>query len=117
MKIREKADFVHSIESFFWTMSLLISRGRLPVNTDATKIMGLKTELDLSTVEPIPYASEIVDLLNDEPCRLLEISERLEIPQKFVFAFYNAALCLGMIEYDISVASKAKKTFGNLFRK
>ncbi len=117
IKIREQAGFVHSIESFIWTLSLLTSRGRLPENTDVTKMMSLKTGLDLSALEPIPYASEIVNLLNHEPSSLLEISELLDIPQKFVFAFYNAVLSLGMIEYNISTVSKAKKTFGKFFRK
>ena len=117
IKIREQADFVHSIESFIWTVSLLTSRGRLPENTDVTKLMSLKTGLDLSGLEPIPYVSEIVKLLNHEPSSLLEISEKLQVPQKFVFAFYNAVLSLNMIEYNIGTASKAKKTFGRLFRR
>ena len=117
IKIREQADFVHSIESFVWTMSLLTSRGRLPENTDVTKMMSLKIGLDLSTLEPIPYASEIVNLLHHEPSSILELSEQLDIPQKFIFAFYNAALSLDKIEFNISTASKAKKSFGKFFRK
>ena len=105
---------IHSIESFIWTSSLLTSRGKLPNNTDFTKKIGLKKKIDLSHLEPIPYLPEIIALLSKNPESLLEIIEKLGIPQRYVFAFYFAALNLDMIEFSKSTVTK--KSIINIFR-
>ena len=104
----------HSIESFIWTSSLLTSRGKLPKNTDVTKNICLKKKIDLSHLEPIPYLAEINALLSRNPESLLETAEKLGIPQRYVFAFYFAALNLDMIEFSKSTTTK--KSIIKLFR-
>ena len=98
-----------------WTSSLLTSRGKLPKNTDVTKKIVLKNKIDLSHLEPIPYIPEIIALLNNNPEYLLEIAEKLEIPQRYVFAFYFAALNLDMLEFKKSTITI--KSFVDIFRK
>ena len=107
-------ELTHSIESFIWTSCLLTSRGKLPNNSDVTKKIGLKRKIDLSYLEPIPYLPEIIALLSKNTESLLEIVEKLGIPQRYVFAFYFAALNLDMIEFSKSTATK--KSIINIFR-
>ena len=107
-------ELTHSIESFIWTSSLLTSRGKLPNNTDVTKKIGLKKKIDLSHLEPIPYLAEMNELLSKNPESLLETAEKLGIPQRYVFAFYFAALNLDMIEF--SKRTTTKKSIINIFR-
>ena len=101
-KIKENPDRAHTIESFTWSMSLLTSRGRLPKGTDVIKKIGLKTWPNLTRVELPPNAIQIAAVLSNHPGNLLEISRWLNIEQRFVFAFFNAALSLNMIELDNS---------------
>jgi len=112
---REKPEFTHTIESFIWTTSLLTARGRLPENTDITQSIELKNSLDLSRLEPFPHVDKIASVLSNNPYNLLEIAKQLEIPQRYVFAFYYAAFNLNKIKFIKQ--GKAKKSFGNLFRK
>jgi len=101
-KMNDMPHNVHSIESFIWTTSLLTSRGRLLEKTDISKPVSLKTWPDLTRLEQIPHAMQIAAVLSKIPSSLEDIASKLEIPQRFVFAFYNGALSLNMIEFDAS---------------
>ena len=99
-------DTTYSIESFIWTTSLLTSRGRLPQQLDITDIIKLKHWPDLTRVEQIPHAIRIAAVFYKHPGNLLEVAHWLHIPQRYVFAFYNAALALEMIETQKAAISK-----------
>lgn len=111
-KIKENPDRAHSIESFIWITSLLTSRGRLPEKTDVTKKVGLKVWPNLTRSELSPHSMNIAAVFSKHPGNLLEVSEWLNIEQRFVFAFYNAAFILGMIESDSSKLKKSSFSFG-----
>ncbi len=125
---RDKLEYVHSIESFIWTTSLLVSHGRLPEDTDVLKKIKLKEGLDLDNFETIPHAKDIEKFLRNKHCSLIVVSQHLQIPQRYIFAFYNAVLSLDMIEVNIknkekvenktlpkTVKPKIKPSLGNLF--
>ncbi len=97
-KMKENMDRSHSLESFIWTTSLLTSQGRLPKGTDIKQAVTLRDWPDLTRLELIPHAINIAAVLSKQAKSLLEISESLDIPQRYVFAFYNASLALNMIE-------------------
>ncbi|MEH6457574.1 MAG: hypothetical protein V7749_14695, partial [Cocleimonas sp.] len=111
-KIEQNPDRAHSIESFIWSTSLLTSRGRLPAKTDITKKIGLKMWPNLTRVELTPNAMQIAAVFSKNPGNLLEVSEWLGLEQRYVFAFYNAALSLGMIELDSSKLKKPSFSLG-----
>ncbi len=111
-KIEKNPNRAHSFESFIWTTSLLTSRGRLPENTSVTKSIGLKTWPNLTRLELIPHAMNIAAVFAKNPGNLLEIPNWLNIQQRYVFAFYNAALSLEMIEFDVKKAKKSAFSFG-----
>lgn len=101
-KMQEKPENTQFIEAFIWTTSLLTSRGRLQEKTDINKKFGLKTWPNLTRLEQIPHAMQIAAVFSKNPGSLQEIPGWLGIPQRYVFAFYNAALALNMIELDSS---------------
>jgi len=112
-KIDENPDRAHTIESFIWSTSLLTSRGRLPDDTDVTKKVGLKIWPNLTRVELTPHAMHVAAVLNKNPANLLEISDWINVEQRYVFAFYNAALSLGILEIDSSKLKKSAFNFSN----
>lgn len=129
-KMKENMDRSHSIESFIWTTSLLTSQGRLPKGTDIKQAVTLRDWPDLTRLELIPHAINIAAVLSKQAKSLLEISESLDIPQRYVFAFYNASLALNMIElgsnnkspslFSKKVANKKseeKGVFSRLFKR
>ncbi|MEE9327570.1 MAG: hypothetical protein V3U71_09775 [Cocleimonas sp.] len=99
-KMESSPNMAHSIESFIWTTSLLTSRGRLLTKTDINRTVSLKTWPDLTRLEQMPYTMQIAAVLSKIPASLEEIAAQLQIPQRYVFAFYNGALALDMIEFD-----------------
>ncbi len=104
----------HSIDAFIWTTSLLTARGRLLKYTDMSKKVGLKYWPNLTRLEQFPHAMQIAAVFYKHPGSLTEVSEWLNIDQRFIFAFYNAALSLKLIELDSkkikSSSSDLKKT-------
>lgn len=99
-RVLDEPEYSHTIDSFIWTTSLLISRGRLPKNTDINKRIALKAWPNLTRLEQIPNALQLAAIFSKTPGSLLEISNWINFDQRFVFAFYNAALALDLIEFD-----------------
>ena len=99
-KMIDDAEHCHTIDSFIWTTSMLISRGRLPKGTDINNKVGLKYWPNLTRLEQIPNGMQIAAVFYKHPGSLVEISNWLKIDQRYIFAFYNASLSLGLIELD-----------------
>ncbi|MCF6191342.1 MAG: hypothetical protein L3J51_12780 [Cocleimonas sp.] len=105
-QIKNDPENVYTTEAFIWTTSLLTSRGRLLKNTNTSKTVGLKSWPNLTRIESFPHMMNIAAVFSKNPGNLLDISKWLNIPQCYVFAFYNAAFFLDMIDLDSSVVSK-----------
>jgi hypothetical protein len=99
-KMNDDLNRTHSIESFIWTTSLLTSRGRLLEHTDITKKISLKAWPNLTRLEKTPHAMNIAAVFSKHPGSLQDVPKWLNIPQRYVFAFYNAAISLEMVEFD-----------------
>ncbi len=105
-KIETEPNNVYSTEAFIWTTSLLTSRGRLLQHTNTNKAIGLKSWPNLTRIESFPHVMNIAAVFSKNPGNLMEIAKWLKIPQCYVFAFYNAALSLDMIDFDSDIVSK-----------
>jgi hypothetical protein len=105
-KFKSDPNNVYSTEAFIWTTSLLTSRGRLLENTNTKKMIGLKSWPNLTRIESFPHMMNIAAVFSKNPGSLMDVSKWLNIPQCYVFAFYNAAFSLGMIDLDTDVVSK-----------
>ena len=99
-KIEARDENAHLIESFIWTTSLVTYRGYLPIATDINKKVGLKYWPNLTRLENMPHSIQIAAVFHKCSKSLSEITNELDIPKKYIIAFYNAALSLGLIEQD-----------------
>ncbi|HIQ14190.1 MAG TPA: hypothetical protein EYH38_01285 [Leucothrix sp.] len=98
--INEEVEFSHTFEAFIWTTSLLTSRGRLPQGTNIKKTIALKYWPDLTRIETIPHVMQIAAVFYKHPGCLRDMPDWLGIERRYIFAFYNAALSLKLIELD-----------------
>uniref|UniRef100_UPI0026099EFF hypothetical protein n=1 Tax=uncultured Cocleimonas sp. TaxID=1051587 RepID=UPI0026099EFF len=125
---REKSELSHSIESFVWAASVFTSKGRSPQNTDLSRIIGLKNQLNLKQLMIVPHMAEIIDLLQEGAYSLSEVQQKLIVKHAQVIDVYNALLNLGLIEFNPSpgknnkpsAAKKddaPKKLFGGFFKR
>jgi len=99
-KISEGSELAHSFESFVWTTSLLTARGRLPHGTDTKKTVAIKYWPDLTRIETFPHIMQIAAVFYKHPGCLRDIPTWLGIEQRYIYAFYNGALSLGLMELD-----------------
>ncbi len=98
--IVEEPENSHTIESFLWTSSLLTSRGRLPQGTNTKKSISLKYWPNLTRLEIIPHVMQIAAVFYKYPDSIQQIPVKLNIERRFVNAFYNGVLTLGLLETD-----------------
>jgi hypothetical protein len=117
LNMSKQPEYIHSLESFLWTSSLLASNGRLPITVDISKKTALKYWPSFARIEAFPYSMRIAALWHHSPDTLVEMSQKLEIPQRYVFAFYNGADALGLIEHNAKkvkqqIKAKPKKKGG-----
>ena len=113
LKAEQNPNRAHSFESFIWSTSLLTSKGRLQAGTQINKQVGLKAWPNLTRMELMPHAMQIAAVFSKQPGSLLEMPKWIDIDQRYVFAFYNAALALDMIETDAAKLKKIALSFKN----
>ena len=106
-KMETEDDYTHSAEAFIWTTSLLTSRGRLPKNTNLKAQAKLKFWPNLTRLENIPNMMQVGALFHKPSGNLTDIISKSGLPQKYVIAFYNAALALDMIDNSGTISSSA----------
>lgn len=105
---REKPELSHSIESFIWAASLHTSQGRAPENTNLSRVIGLKNNLNLKQLVVIPHMIEIIGLLEEGLYSLTDMQQQLGIKHAHIANVYNALLNFGLIEFN-PTSSKTKK--------
>ena len=109
LQMSRQPEHTHSLEAFLWTSSLLASQGRLPTTMDINKKTVLKYWPSFARVEAFPYSMRIAALWHYSPDTLMEMSKKLAIPQRYVFALYNGADALGLVEHDPKIVKKKIK--------
>ncbi|OGT90836.1 MAG: hypothetical protein A2286_03340 [Gammaproteobacteria bacterium RIFOXYA12_FULL_61_12] len=86
-------------DTFLWSMSIWTSLGRLPRDFDIHMPVTLKHWPNLTRLPPTPHAMRIASLWSQRAVTLEETAQLLEIPQRCVFAFFNAASALGRLRF------------------
>jgi hypothetical protein len=109
LQMSRQPKHIHSLESFLWTSSLLASQGCLPATMDINKKTVLRYWPSFARIEAFPYSMRIAALWHYSPDTLMEMSKKLAIPQRYVFAFYNGADALGLVEHDPKIVKKKIK--------
>lgn len=83
-----------SLDAFLWRVALWTSRGRVPEETDLQRQVFLKHWPDMTRLVLPPHALRIAALWVRQPYSLMRTAQILDVPQRFVFAFYSAAWTL-----------------------
>lgn len=108
--VDNNTDKRYDMEAFVWSTSLLTSQGRLKRNADATQKIALKSWPNLTRLEQIPHIMRIAALWNQRPGNVFDMVKWLDIPQRYVFAFYTAAETLNLFEVDETKLKTREKT-------
>ncbi|RVU86217.1 hypothetical protein EOL70_01855 [Leucothrix sargassi] len=98
--ISQKSHALYDLEAFVWTSTLLSSQGLLPRELDPNKTVGLQHWPSMTRVESFPHVMPIAALWSSQSMSAFDVAKSLNIPQRYVFSFYNAAHALGLIEMD-----------------
>ena len=98
--ILQQSDALYDLESFVWSSTLLSSQGVLSRDLDPNKPVGLKHWPSLTRLELFPHVMPIAAQWSAGAMSAYDVSKSLNIPQRYVFSFYNAANALGLIEMD-----------------
>jgi hypothetical protein len=114
--VQEFADFqlrlVHltrldRFDATLWKLGMTTAKGCLPVGTDVNKVFFLKSWPNMTRLQPSPFALRIAALWATRGASLLETARILDIPQRYVFAFYNAALATDIVTDDGEAVRRA----------
>jgi hypothetical protein len=112
-----------SLDKFLWRVALWTSRGRVPKGTDLYKKVVLLHWPNFTRLIVTPYALKISALWMAQPHSLLETAKILEIPQRYVFAFFSAARAIQLafvdrrIERRISQSISTSSTKRSIFQR
>ena len=79
-----------------WNLTLIACRGRIPLGTDPMAPVTLHHWPNLTRLQLFPHAFRIAALWMRKPSSLRDTAETLNIPQRYVFAFYSATKALGL---------------------
>jgi hypothetical protein len=112
------------LDNFLWRVALWTSRGRVPKGTDLYKKVVLLHWPNFTRLIVTPYALKISALWMAQPHSLLETAKILEIPQRYVFAFFSAARAIQLAFVDrrieqrrVSQASPTSSTKRSIFQR
>jgi hypothetical protein len=83
--------YPQDLDGFLWLIALWTARGRLAKGTDLNKPVILRNWPNFTRLVETPYALKIAAFWISNPHSLLETAQILDIPQRYVFAFFNAA--------------------------
>jgi hypothetical protein len=87
-----------SVTAFIWQLALWSARGRLPEGTDINQPVHLRRWPNFTRIAVTPHALAITALWAKGPRSLIDTAQMLNIPQRYVFAFYSAAHALQLVE-------------------
>ncbi|WP_240761767.1 hypothetical protein [Nitrosococcus wardiae] len=86
------------LQPLLWKVALWTSRGRIPVGIPLDSPVHLKHWPNVTRLLLTPHAMRIAALWTAQPHSLLETVTTLQIPQRYVFAFFSAAYSVGLVE-------------------
>lgn len=106
--IAQQVSALYDLEAFLWSSALLSSQGMLSRGLDPTQAVGLRHWPGLTRLEHFPHVMSIAAQWSVAAMSAFDVARSLNIPQRYVFSFYNAANALGLIEQDPDKLIKKK---------
>lgn len=86
------------LQPLLWKVALWTSRGRIPRGVPLDCPVYLKHWPNVTRLLLTPHAMRIAALWTMQPHSLLDTVAILQIPQRYVFAFFSAVYSLGLVE-------------------
>ncbi|MEW5838522.1 MAG: hypothetical protein AB1717_06785 [Pseudomonadota bacterium] len=86
------------LDNMLWKISLWSSRGRVPHGTSLSAPVRLRRWPNIPRLMTVPHGMRIAALWVTQPSGLLDTAQKLEIPYRFVFAFYCACQSFDLTE-------------------
>ncbi|ABA56665.1 hypothetical protein Noc_0132 [Nitrosococcus oceani ATCC 19707] len=94
------SDSWQSLHPLLWKVALWTSRGRIPLGVPLDRPVCLKHWPNLTRLLLTPHAMRIAALWAVQPCSLMGTVATLQIPQRYVFAFFSALHSVGLVELE-----------------
>lgn len=107
--VKREAERTYDMEALIWATSLLTSRGRLSRNADMSTPLRLKQWPNLTRVEQFPHIMQIAAVWQQRAGTVFDVCEWLDIPQRYVIAFYNASHTLSLFAVEQAVTQSKDK--------
>ena len=89
--------FCYSFKAFLWSVSLLSSHGELAADVNPNEKIRINDWLTLKEVERFPYIWQIAAVFNQHHASLNQAASWLNLPKRYVYAFYNGVSTLEMV--------------------
>lgn len=105
-RINRDVAFTYDLESFIWTSCLLTSKGRMPSLADLDTRYLLKYWPNFTRIENFPFAMKLAAQWQKKPYTIIEIANKMDIPQRYIIAFVNGIIGLSLFEPDESIIQK-----------
>ncbi len=98
-----------TLEQLIWKSAVWASRGRVPTGTDLNSRVYFQHWPNISRSFLFPNAMTIASHWLENPCSLIETAKVLQIPQRYVFAFYSASNAIGIAFVRRGATSETRK--------
>ncbi len=108
-RIHSDANFTYDLEYFIWTSCLLTSQGRVPSSLNCEDSYLLKHWPNFTRIENFPFAMKIAARWQKRPYKITEIAKEMDIPLRYIIAFYNGTIGLSLFETDLSKIQQQSK--------
>lgn len=111
------SDSWQPLKPLLWKVALWTSRGRIPLGVPLDRPVCLKHWPNFTRLLPTPHAIRIAALWAAQPCSLMGTVSALQIPQRYVFAFFSAAQSSGLVELEQITVKEVPSSISALQRK
>lgn len=105
----ESSGAVLRADALLWRAAMETAGGRLPTGVNPDKPVYLKHWPNMTRLQRTPHSLRIAAAWAIKGASISETARVLHIPQRYIFAFYNAALELDLVTEDGSHIHRAKR--------
>jgi hypothetical protein len=99
-------------DALLWRAAMLTAEGRLPSGVSPDRPIYLKQWPNMTRLQRTPHSLRIAAAWAIKGASIEATARLLNIPQRYVFAFYNAALELDLVTEDGSHIHRARSNKG-----
>lgn len=86
------------LDNMLWKLALWSSRGRVELGTSLDAPVRLRAWPNLPRLMTVPHGLRIAALWVMQPTGLLDTARKLDVPHRYVFAFYCACNAFDLVE-------------------